>query len=352
VGGEGGPNANGQSAGAAGSASASATAVSTSPGAAATAVAQEQGGGGGYGYLNANGLPGAGEDAVNIVGGSTAGGSLDLSQTAIGGIGGDSNGAYASGAGGAATSSLTFDDTKSTTQSDTLTGTSRAEGGAGGVNFSGSGGQAGGAASASIALTGAGSAQVNANAIASGGAAQGDGPQAVGGGATATATGHSGGDLEIFAHASGGLGDTQLGTAAATTTADGVSGQFTALAEVEIIWSQIANCSPLGGGWLRRLEIARGSAPKISARLSGVRSQSSARNPATRPATSADSRDRLCADGCTLPFSQRLTTDLSTASSAASLAALIDSSFRTSRRFSENGVVDAIAPPRLYNPQP
>jgi len=74
----------------------------------------------------------------SAVSGLSAGGTLLLQQTAVGGAGGLSTSATG-GAGGAATSSLNFDDTASTTKSATLEGDSTATGGAGGAGTVGAG---------------------------------------------------------------------------------------------------------------------------------------------------------------------------------------------------------------------
>jgi len=99
-------------------------------------------------------------------------------------------------------------------------------------------------------------------------------------------------------------------------------------AAVAIIWGQFENGRP--GAWRTdRRDLAGNRHRTCAPRLSGARSQSSnleAGKRDLRPGPTA--APCLCAEGCTAPFSQRLTTDLSIASSDASPAALIDSIFR------------------------
>ena len=113
------------------------------------------GGGGGAG-----GGAGAAVAQTNAVGGGTVSGSLSLAQTANGGSGGAATGALVGGAGGAATSTPSFDDfSENLHQSAALSGTVYAYwgNGASGVTYGD-----GGTASASLRLIGAGTADSEA----------------------------------------------------------------------------------------------------------------------------------------------------------------------------------------------
>jgi hypothetical protein len=79
---------------------------------AATASVTQTGGAGGSGTQGVAGLNGASSNLTNAVSGVTNGGTLSLTQLAIGGNGGASDTNYG-GDGGTATSSLAFNDTKS-----------------------------------------------------------------------------------------------------------------------------------------------------------------------------------------------------------------------------------------------
>ena len=100
---------------------ATASAKGTVAGAATvTVLASATGGAGGVGYQGAYGGGGGAATLTNGVAGSTLGGVLNLTQTALGGAGGTSS-AVAGGSvtAGAANSSLTFDDTANANQSAT-----------------------------------------------------------------------------------------------------------------------------------------------------------------------------------------------------------------------------------------
>ena len=88
-------------------------------------------------------------DLNNAVSGWTNGGALDLSQSATGGVGGDSD-SGAPGMGGAGISSLDFDDSTSLTQSVSIDAASTATGGRGGGASDGDGAMG---ASATSSLT-------------------------------------------------------------------------------------------------------------------------------------------------------------------------------------------------------
>ena len=175
----------------------------------------------------ATGGAGAAETVLNAVTGSTAGGSLTLTQSATGGAGGVSAGGT-SGAGGAASSTLSHTDTTSAS----LIGTTNATGGAGGISsFAGKGG-AGGAATSTLTLSGKASVSAaSANAVGgASGRADPGGLPAAGGAATASDTATSTAALTASSSATGGAGAATGGLAAATTTATGVSGSWSATA--------------------------------------------------------------------------------------------------------------------------
>jgi hypothetical protein len=138
-----------------------------------------------------------------VVSGATNGGTLLLSQTAVGGKGGNGE---ASGTGGDATSTLTLNDLSNATQSAVLDGTVSATGGQGGNNSTGGiGGSSngpGGNAAATLTLMGSG--QVSATGLATGGQ----------GGTTVAGVAGNGGtaDAEVTAITTG----TGLSTASAT----------------------------------------------------------------------------------------------------------------------------------------
>jgi len=227
-----------------------ARAVSTGAGT-ATASALATGGDGGNrppSIIPPNtGGTGAAVTLSDVVSGMTTGGTLILNQSAVGGKGGNGEGG---GIGGAATSTLTFDDRGNATQSTVLTGTTTATGGNGGSNFSGGfGGTSrgpGGDATAVITLTGVG--QVTATSLASGGtggANTGIGGGGDGGAATAgaTATSTGAGPTNATATALGGIGANGFvaggvgGTATATATATS-NGGGPATASAEAVGAQ------------------------------------------------------------------------------------------------------------------
>ena len=94
-------------------------------------IAGQTGGAGGGGYAGASGAAGASSTLANVVSGVTTGGTLALTENAVGGHGGYSAGGTA-GAGGAGSSSLTLNDLANATKSASITGTIDASGGAGG----------------------------------------------------------------------------------------------------------------------------------------------------------------------------------------------------------------------------
>jgi hypothetical protein len=219
--------------GAGGVATASASAVSAAT-FTTVAWAEQVGGVGGVGQEGAGGGQGASSAMKNAVTGRTNGGKLSLTQIAIGGDGGSSaNKLGPGGIPGAATSSLTFDDTKNKTQSTLVTGDVYATGGdaatGGGDVAESSIPIAGGIATATLNLTGA--SATNAAVTASGGAGAAGG---AGGNATAVLTAH-GTNVEAQSTATGGSGATASGIAAATTTATGTSGSFSAEAGSSLI---------------------------------------------------------------------------------------------------------------------
>jgi hypothetical protein len=191
----GGAGGSGDGAGHAGGTGGAAAARAKAVGTGAGARAFETGGAGGLGRNGANGGAGAVASMKNAVTGSTNLGALYLHQSATGGAGGASVGGLA-GVGGAAISSLTFDDMKSATRSATITASTAATGGAGGLGLGGSNGAAGGAATASLSLTG-------------------------------TA-------LVAETTAVGGAGTSIAGLATATTTVSGASGRLVALANTSL----------------------------------------------------------------------------------------------------------------------
>ncbi len=160
----------------------------------AHAVVTQTGGSGGSGYGGSSAGQGAGSTLTNAASGASYGGYLTLAQTAIAGAGGYGH-TINGGAGGTASSSLTFDDTSAPIAASILTGSSTATGGAGGGSISGS---SGGAGTATITLRAANT--VAATAAASGGSASRGGTS---GNAIATAA-----------------ATTTLGSTAATATAD------------------------------------------------------------------------------------------------------------------------------------
>ncbi len=120
---------------------------------------------GGAGEAGGNyGGAGAASTMVNVVSGQTRGGTLSLYQRAVGGAGGLFPQGAIGAAGGAADSSLTFDDTANPIHASQVTGAVIASGGDGGSGYSG------GQANASLVLTGA--AAVTATTTAHGGAGQ------------------------------------------------------------------------------------------------------------------------------------------------------------------------------------
>jgi len=158
---------------------------------------------------------------------------LSLSQEAVGGYGGAGDGGNG-GAGGNAVSSLTLDDTKSATESATLSGSVEAQAGAGGAADVGNGqGGQGGTATATDVLTGENN--VSAQSIAFGG--QGgfsvSGSAGLGGAATAesSATGKS---VTSDASATGGSGPGGAGSALATAIGKGATGSVQAIASTSM----------------------------------------------------------------------------------------------------------------------
>jgi hypothetical protein len=177
------------------------------------------GGVGGAGGGAAHGGAGGASVLTNAVSGSTNGGILTLNQTARGGAGGIS-GTGEGGAGGDASSLLTISDSTSAV----VNGTAEADGGTGGDVFggpSGSGGN-GGAATASITATGAQIVNTDAFAIGGNGGTAPGANHAIGGPATAIATG-IGLTVNSFALANGGSGVGGGGTATATAAGTGQS---------------------------------------------------------------------------------------------------------------------------------
>jgi HYR domain len=171
--------------------------------------AQQIGGAGGLGLQGAAGGVGADSTLINAVSGRTAGGYLDLFETAVGGAGGSSYGS-AGGAGGSAYSSFKFDDTTANpVQASSLYGRSAALGGAGGDGYTRAG--TGGAATAKVNLKGASS--VSAVGYARGG--QGGSADAGGGAAGGNAL------AQAYSYATS-LG--AAGTATAQATAFGGAG--------------------------------------------------------------------------------------------------------------------------------
>jgi hypothetical protein len=194
----------------------SATAIGVT---AASASATQIGGAGGAGTGAANGGVGTGSNLVNAVAGSTQGGVLTLSQTAIGGDGGASD-AGTGGAGGYGLSDLTFTDNTSAALLVTDTGI----GGSGGAS-----GGAGGNTWDAATITGA--ASVTVQTTANGGAAGAGGAQ--GGQAQAKATG-TGAIVNATATADGGIGGVVGGIANATATGTGNAGTVTAVSQTGV----------------------------------------------------------------------------------------------------------------------
>jgi len=183
---------------------------------------------------------------TNAVTGSTDGGSLALTQNAAGGAGGGSYLAIA-GAGGEATSNLTFDDTKNTAQSASVIGQAEADGGVGGEKDRGYGASGtGGNATASSVLTGASSVEANAIADGGGGGLVIDSPNAAAGaGGTASATSSALGVGQVSANASanGGAG----GSVVAGNGTGGAGGSASAASTASGDLSAIANATANGG---------------------------------------------------------------------------------------------------------
>jgi hypothetical protein len=185
--------------------------TATASGYSARAEVKQYGGSGGYGAGGAKGGAGAASTLTNAVSGSTTGGAssyLRLYQSATGGAGGQSN-PSTGGVGGAATSNLTFDDTKNTKHAHSVTGFAGAYGGTGG---NGGTGGAGGASTASLTLPGAFGAAAAVTATGGGGAG------ALGGNATATSDAIGTTTITSNATATGGTGGAGVGTASATAT--------------------------------------------------------------------------------------------------------------------------------------
>lgn len=161
----------------------------------ASASVTQVGGNGGAGHWTAEGGAGADSSLVNAVTGSAAGGYLQLAQHAIGGWGAQSF-TGTGGLAGAATSTLTFNDTTNPVAASAVTVQSKASAGHGG---GGAIGRAGGSAVAAATVTAIKGVTVSVDATGGqgGGSAEGqfmDGSPtapasgAVGGAATAEAT--------------------------------------------------------------------------------------------------------------------------------------------------------------------
>ncbi len=214
----------GGQAGAGGEGVARARAVSTGSGA-ATAVAVQAGGAGGAGLNTDNGGAGGSSSLYNGVGGATINGVLNLVQEAVGGTGGSSAEA-ADTPGGAATSTLSFNDIYNPTGSAIVQNSSVAYGGVGGAGSSGSSGAAGGAGKARLTVTGTGS--VYAYSTGRGGAG-GSGSTSGAGGIGKAFTAAYGSYVKARADAIGGAG-ALAGHAKAKTVTTGTSGTFSAYA--------------------------------------------------------------------------------------------------------------------------
>ena len=230
----------GHSGGAGGATSASAT-VANPDAIGAKATATQIGGAGGYGAHGAQRRRRRGEhDETNAVSGSTKGSQLVLAQRSLGGYGGSSNGGVA-GAGGAATSSLTFDDLLNANRSGVLRVYGEALGGAGGEGYGGSSGAGGGQASSSLDATG--STNVSASSYAIGVQARQPGRrEAPAAAAKATTTAFSGGSLYAVSSAEAGASGARVsdaGYAVAKTTATGRSGYCSASASTSLDTGQL-----------------------------------------------------------------------------------------------------------------
>jgi hypothetical protein len=192
-----------------------------------------------FGTNNGGGAGGA-VTLVNAASGATNGGTLILSQTAVGGKGGD--GDASSGVGSSASSTLTLNDTLNPTQSAVLTGTVNATGGAGGHSIAGFSTGAGGNATAALALTGTG--QVGATGLATGGQGGGTVAGLGGNGGTAnanvTANSTGPGSSSAIATALGGLG-------AAGFVSGGTGGSATANASATGNGPSTAAATAIGG---------------------------------------------------------------------------------------------------------
>ena len=178
-------------------------------GAAATAIMVQIAGAGGLGLGGANGGAGAGSSATNLVTGYTKNGVLTLSQSTVGGAGGDSDTGIG-GKGGSGVSSLTFDDSLNATHSAAILATVSSVGGAGGL---GSTAGLAGSAISTLVLTGAGK-------------------------------------LSAIASATGGAGDLLSGTANASTSVTGLSGDYSAAASSSLRTGQLVQSvsATAGGG--------------------------------------------------------------------------------------------------------
>ncbi|HTP91199.1 MAG TPA: Hint domain-containing protein [Xanthobacteraceae bacterium] len=153
----------------------------------------QTGGAGGAGIEYASAARGADSSLFNAVSGRTSGGELGLKQTATGGAGGDGFRGGVAGAGGNATSSLSFNDTINPVAAKSLYGKSTATGGAGGAGELGyANGAMGGEASASVTVIGAPTTVIDSFGDAAGAFASatgGAGGPGNGGGAGGAATG-------------------------------------------------------------------------------------------------------------------------------------------------------------------
>ncbi len=193
----------------------------------ALATATQTGGHGGSGTKGGNGADSTLTDAVT--GATTDDGFLGLTQTAVGGAGGNGMDA-AGGAGGAASSSLTFDDTGNATASATVGVTVQATAGSGGTGTNTA--AASGTATANAVITGANT--VNTQVSAQGGAGGASEPYnnltytgGLGaGGSSASASGmvttaSPTGNATVSVSATGGAGGANLGFGTPAAGGDG-----------------------------------------------------------------------------------------------------------------------------------
>ena len=209
----------------------------------------------------AYGGAGAASTIVNKVSGQTTGGMLSLYQRAVGGAG-TSPIYLQGGAGGAADSELTFDDTANPIHASQVAGTVIATGGAGG--YFKDRGYSGGQANASLVLTGA--AAVTAATTATGGAAGVAAaiPGGAGGTAKALTTAY-GAAVTASATAHGGAGQI-AGHASAKTKAVGTSGTLSASADTARLPGQLIQAAsalaagPVDGDMSAKAKVVIGAA--------------------------------------------------------------------------------------------